>query len=149
MKVIVLALLLTLLPTLAGQTAVEARTGEQNCLALNIYYEARGSSQLDMKAVGSVTVNRVKSKNFSRSVCSVVYQPGQFSWTTDKYPNIPTDRKQWKLSQKIADDIISGEQEDVTSGATYFYDHKRVKPRWTRKMTETLRTNHHSYLKIV
>lgn len=148
MKVTILALLLTLLP-LSTTTVVEARTGEQNCLALNIYYEARGSSQLDMKAVGSVTVNRVKSKYFSKkSVCSVVYQPGQFSWTTDKYPNIPTDQKQWKLSLKIADTIISGEQEDVTSGATYFYDHSRVRPTWARKMTMTLKTQNHSYMKL-
>ena len=63
-----------------------------DCLAKNIYFEARGESLEGMLAVGIVTLNRVKSPNWPNSECGVVWQPKQFSWTWDG------------LSDKINDD---------------------------------------------
>lgn len=34
-----------------------------------------------MKAVAIVTINRVKNSKFPGTICDVVYQPKQFSWT--------------------------------------------------------------------
>lgn len=55
---------------------------DQQCLAANVFFEARGESLKGMKAVAAVTLNRVNHKNYPRSVCAVVFQKKQFSWTS-------------------------------------------------------------------
>ena len=47
------------------------------CLALTIYYEARGEPTIGQYAVAEVVLNRAEKRDLS--VCDVVYQPGQFS----------------------------------------------------------------------
>lgn len=144
MKLFITALLLSLMLPVQN---IKATTMEQNCLALNIYHEANGSSKLDMRAVGHVTANRVKSKRFNNSICGVVYQKGQFSWTVHKSKS--TNLRGFAKAEEVADNILAGNDKDVTSGATYFYDYRRVKPRWSTRMSETLRTDVHSYRKPV
>jgi spore germination cell wall hydrolase CwlJ-like protein len=51
------------------------------CLATNIYHEARGEGYLGGLAVAVVTLNRTRHVDYPRTVCEVVYQPQQFSWT--------------------------------------------------------------------
>lgn len=51
------------------------------CLVKNVYWEARGESRAGMKAVAQVTLNRVRAAQWPDSVCEVVRQPRQFSWT--------------------------------------------------------------------
>ena len=54
------------------------------CLATNIYHEARGESIIGQKAVAFVTMNRAKSGKYPSNVCNVVFQKGQFSWVHQK-----------------------------------------------------------------
>ena len=57
------------------------------CLTLNVYHEARGEPFLGQVAVAEVTLNRVDDLRWPDTVCEVVYQPYQFSWTLeDKDP---------------------------------------------------------------
>lgn len=128
---------------MAPATNLQASSTEQRCLALNIYHEANGSSKLDMRSVGHVSKNRQRSGKFRDTICGVVYQPGQFSWTRHK--NQPG--KNFDKSEKIAQNIINGSDRDPTNGALYFYDFRRVQPKWSYKMNETLRTDVHSYRK--
>ena len=57
---------------------------EVECLAKNMYHEARGESYQGMVAVAFVTLNRTVSEVFPSKVCDVVYQKNQrgcqFSW---------------------------------------------------------------------
>lgn len=62
--------------------AVDAK--ELNCLTLAIYKEARGESNLGQQLVGKVVLNRVEDPYFPDTICKVVYQKNQFSWTKDK-----------------------------------------------------------------
>jgi len=57
---------------------------ELNCLTLAIYKEARGESNLGQQLVGKVVLNRVEDPYFPDTICKVVYQKNQFSWTKDK-----------------------------------------------------------------
>ena len=59
-------------------------TKELNCLTLAIYKEARGESNLGQQLVGKVVLNRVEDPSFPDTICKVVYQKNQFSWTEDK-----------------------------------------------------------------
>ena len=51
------------------------------CLARNVYYEARGESSAGQYAVAEVTMNRKASQHYPKTVCEVVYQREAFSWT--------------------------------------------------------------------
>jgi hypothetical protein len=57
---------------------------ELACLEKNIYNEARGEIDEGQLAVAFVTIARAQSKKFPSSICGVVYQNKQFSWTFDK-----------------------------------------------------------------
>src|SRR5919106_4678476 len=52
-----------------------------DCLARNVYYEARGEPIAGQYAVAEVTMNRKASPRYPKTVCEVVYQKEAFSWT--------------------------------------------------------------------
>ena len=52
-----------------------------DCLARNVYYEARGEAIAGQYAVAEVTMNRKSSPHYPKTVCDVVYQKEAFSWT--------------------------------------------------------------------
>lgn len=55
-----------------------------NCMIENIYLEARGEDLKGKILVGSVVINRSKDKHYPSTICGVVYQPHQFSWTGNR-----------------------------------------------------------------
>ena len=67
------------------------RALELHCLAENIYYEARGEPLDGQYAVAEVTLNRVRSPYFPKTICAVVHDTrwdslrhryvAHFSWT--------------------------------------------------------------------
>jgi spore germination cell wall hydrolase CwlJ-like protein len=72
-----------------GQSSIEETPEpipkeEIECLSRNIYHEARGEGHVGMTAIAMVTLNRVKDPRWPKTVCKVVYQPYQFSWTHQK-----------------------------------------------------------------
>lgn len=54
---------------------------EFKCLVDNVYYESRGEPLEGQRMVSKVVLNRTKHPKFPKSICGVVYQPFQFSWT--------------------------------------------------------------------
>jgi hypothetical protein len=106
------------------------------CLALNIYHEARGEPEAGKVAVAHVVMNRVKSRRFPNSVCTVVTQGGekrryrcQFSWHCDGRPDRPKNRRAWRKSQRLAEKVLSGQVEDRTQGALWYHA-EYVSPYW-------------------
>ena len=61
----------------------DQRIDEKVCLACNLYFEARGEEKTGIVAVAMVTLNRVNSFEYPNSICKVVWQKWQFSWTRD------------------------------------------------------------------
>ncbi len=109
-----------------------------NCLAKNIYFEARGESYKGKIAVAQVTLNRVKHPgDFSKTICGVVYQPDQFSWTSLPKQAI-IDKKQWEECLHIARGVLHGKIFLDDFNALYFHAH-HVKPYW-RKSKQHIRT---------
>ena len=101
------------------------------CLAKNIYHEARGESLAGKLAVAKVTLNRVGHHHFPDTVCGVVYQPRQFSWTRQPQLRVK-DLKAWQESLHIARDAIYNGLDEVKLSALYFHSIK-IKPNWKRK----------------
>ena len=63
---------------------------EIHCGAQNVYFESQGEPGLGMVAVSQVVINRVKDKRWPDTICEVVWQNKQFSWTHDgKSDRIP------------------------------------------------------------
>lgn len=58
-----------------------AKADETKCLAEAIYREARGESLVGQLAVAQTIINRKNHPNFPDSICKVVFQKNQFSWT--------------------------------------------------------------------
>lgn len=88
------------------------------CLAINIYHEARGEPVIDQIAVAAITMNRVKDRDYPDSVCEVVNQPYQFSWTLSK-PKI-NDKKSFKRAKRIAAAYYYGMLKNPVGARKYF-----------------------------
>jgi spore germination cell wall hydrolase CwlJ-like protein len=91
------------------------------CLALNIYFEARGESPSGKAAVAYVVINRRDSGRFAPTICSVVWQRSQFSWTVRPVGSlVPREQAVWETCQRIALAVLARQTKDPTSGALYF-----------------------------
>ena len=110
----------------------QASMKDIDCLAQNIYHEARSEPIKGQIAVAQVTVNRVKASNFKKSVCSIVFEPNQFSWTAHKHLRV-RETKAWKLSQAIAKAVLTNSIRIPNFTATHYHTNK-VNPKWNRKM---------------
>lgn len=86
-----------------------ASASELDCLARNIYYEARGEGEAGMVAVAWVTFNRKHAREFPNTLCGVVYDKRhgvQFSWTVanNRAPHGP----EWRDARRIAAAVHNG-----------------------------------------
>lgn len=100
------------------------------CLAMNIYHEARGEPEMGKLAVAAVTMNRVDNKHYPDSVCGVVWQKKQFSWTSAKAESqIIKDAKAWENALEIAQRFMSGSELSVVGKATHYHN-LAVSPAW-------------------
>ena len=115
-----------------------------NCLAKNIYFEARDQKPKGQIAVALVTINRVKSKRFPNSICKVVEQANRkngklvlhkchFSWFCDGKNDTPRDKLSWDISLLIARAMLRNPMRDFLHGATH-YHRIDVDPYWNKKM---------------
>ena len=136
---------------------------EVECLAKNIYFEARGESIFGQIAVAQVTLNRTKDHRFPDNVCGVIYQAKlstwwkethnrnvpvrnmcQFSWYCDGKSDNPKDLKSWKQALHVADTSLRGEYIDVTEGALWYHS-KKVNPEWSSHFTKTTVIDNHYF----
>ena len=127
---------------------VNADESEIECLAQNIYHEARSESTAGRMAVALVTLNRVTDTRFPDSICGVVkqtkYYPSgridlhscQFSWYCDGKPDTIKDENCYKDILLIAEVMYTYETEDFTEGALWYHSPK-VKPKWSMAVSYT------------
>lgn len=85
-----------------GHDILTADWNELECLAANIYHEARGESTLGQELVAQVTVNRVNSKYYPDTTCGVVRDDRQFSWTQDGRSDQIKNRTAYEKAYRIA-----------------------------------------------
>lgn len=125
-------------------------TREIQCLAENIYFEARGEGRQGMIAVAYVTKNRMESSRFPDTICGVVYQSNsrgcQFSWTCDGHADKVRDQVSWERAREIAQTVLGGtsSEQDPTKGAT-FYHTASILPYWADSMVRTATLGNHIF----
>ncbi|MEH3045896.1 cell wall hydrolase [Sphingomonas adhaesiva] len=111
-------------PTLAAAVAdqsIPSNTGDDlRCLAGAIYFEARGEPLAGQLAVAEVILNRTQSRRFGSDVCSVVTQPGQFSFVRGgRIPAAPSN-DDWRTAVAVAKVALKDAWESDASNALYF-----------------------------
>ena len=116
----------------------------KNCLAMNIYHEARGESIEGQYAVAHVTMNRVNDRRWDDNVCDVVYQPKQFSWTHTIMDHTPKDKKAWAIANEIALATLDGRVPDNTSDSTHYHA-EYVNPFWANDYEEVTQIGTHIF----
>ena len=120
---------------------------QANCLALNVYFEARGETIQGQRAVAWATLNRVDHADYPDTICDVVWQPSQFSWTRDKRGNVPKDKGAWDLAQLIAWAVLFQHQQDMsdpTDGSIMFHA-SYAKPVWRKRFVRTGQIDSHVF----
>ena len=106
---------------------------ELECLTRNVYYESGNQSYKGKLAVALVTLNRVNHPNYPDTICKVVYQPMQFSWTKDsKLLATKVNNQQWFESFLAAKEAMSGSSALGSFSATHFHN-IWVDPKWGLK----------------
>lgn len=112
---------------------------EYNCLVKNIYFEARNQTLAGKQAIAVVTLERVKSKSYPKTVCGVVTEERkkgtcQFSWLCDGKSDTPKlsskqELKAWQRAETVAQDALLDRVDSIVKGATMFHA-DYVKPDW-------------------
>jgi len=128
-------LLFLLLITPVITNAATWPIGEPDCLAANVYFEARGESLAGQYMVAYVTMNRVNSNRFPNTICEVVWQNKQFSWLNDGIIKHPKDSDAWKIACHIATQFLLKlpmSQTDLSEGALYYHA-DYVSPEWSAR----------------
>ncbi|MGI9317131.1 MAG: cell wall hydrolase [bacterium] len=116
--------------TEAFDYSVDSPGQELGCMAMNIYHEGRGESAKGRAAIASVTMNRVRSHRYPDSVCEVVWQRKQFSWTAvAPRHHVINDPKAWKQALVVAQLFLSGAQISLVGDATHYHS-VHVQPSW-------------------
>ena len=120
------------------------------CLALNIYWEARSEPVTGQLAVAAVTLNRVSHPRYPNDVCEVVYQSGargcQFSWWCDGKPDRPDEPLAWAKAVEMAFLAASMELPDPTGGALWYHA-DYVDPHWARSKLVVARIGRHLFFR--
>ncbi len=143
------ALAYTKLTSFYWNPSAEDYIKEIDCLAKNIYFEARNEKLLGKLAVGLVTINRLLDPEFPETICDVVWQKrrhpntkkwvAQFSWTWDGKKDKPLNQEKWDdalalawvlLDEKTLHNIV-----DFTEGSIYYHA-DYVKPWWSEKLIQ-------------
>lgn len=140
MRLPLLVTLLFLLPSLA-QTPPALKIpslNQLNCLVRNTYYEARGEPEEGQIAVAQVVLNRVDHKSYPKTICGVVYQRKQFSWTAHKQKA----KIGWQEWQKSLDASVKAY--NLPRIQATHYHNLTVYPQWGLRWTKTIK-NHVFY----
>jgi spore germination cell wall hydrolase CwlJ-like protein len=131
----------------------QRRESDLQCLAENIYFEARGEPLNGQYAVAEVTLNRTRAPNFPHTICSVVHQMrwdptrkrmvGDFSWT-ELGGLSPDDGPAWKRAMEVANAAYDDLRDPIVPGAL-FYHSTSVRPGWARSRTAITTIGNHIF----
>jgi len=114
------------------------------CLALTVYHEGRGEPLHGQYAIAHVVMNRVKDGRWGSTVCSVVAQKKQFSYT-EKH-SFPKDMDALQEAVRVSRYVING-MTDSTQGSTHYFNPNLAAPDWAGDLQYVMRIGDHVFYK--
>ena len=115
------------------------------CLAQAIYFEARGEPLAGQLAVGAVIVNRTTSGRYPSDYCSVVTQPGQFSFVRGGHiPSPDESSPAWIRARALAQIAHQDLWHSAAGDALYFHA-RYVSPGWARNKVQLAAIESHIF----
>ena len=124
---------------------------EQKCLAQAIYFEARSEPIDGQRAVGTVILNRVRSKSYPDTICGVVWQGApklfscQFSFACDGRSDNPKNPRAWNEALAIAADLLSNGTRSALHDNVLYYHAEYVSPAWASTMSRVAQIGKHVF----
>lgn len=115
------------------------------CLAENMFFEARSEGSLGMKLVADNVFKRLSIRyRGADTVCDVITFPGQYSWLWDDVPDVVLYEEMsimwqaYRTAEQYILDYASGEYEyeqlgECLDGATHYHKNTIV-PYWVPSM---------------
>ena len=132
---------------------VQNRARELQCLAENVYFEARGEPLNGQYAVAEVTINRLRSPFFPKTICGVVHDTrwdplrrrftAHFSWTQMEDRGEPWGPL-WQQSIAVATAVINETHMPVVPDALYYHADS-VQPYWANPKRSVARIGSHVF----
>ena len=122
------------------------------CLAVAIFFEARGEPIDGQELVANVILNRVEHSSYPDTICGVVNQRKQFSYTHElprlgmssnplDYNDYP-DEIAWELSKEIAKETLDN---GVINPYILMYHADYVDPYWADHYTVSGQVGRHIF----
>lgn len=148
------AMALTLFTTVMhAMVANDTNRRELTCLAMNVYYEARGEPVEGQHGVAAVTMNRVLDSRYPNTICKVVHQKrwdylrkrnvSAFSWT--EFDSVPEpEGEAWHRAVEVAEAAIHRRGEPMLDGAVHYHA-RRIRPSWARGKKPVARIGRHVF----
>jgi spore germination cell wall hydrolase CwlJ-like protein len=137
----------------ARELAQAKQRTDLECLARNVYYEARGEPRPGQYAVAEVTMNRLASARYPDSVCGVVHEKrwdeirgryvGAFAWTEFDALAEP-EGEAWDAARKVAEEAYFGRAPRQLDGATHFHA-TYLNPSWAKQRKRVARIGGHVF----
>lgn len=121
-----------------------------DCLAYTIVYEAGNQPVNVQRIIADAVINRRESDKFPNTLCSVVLQKNQFSWTANQRwkHNMITNRIGGKQTMSQLNVAYAVAYTELLFGTTHdymFFTDKSIRPRWTRNMQLTQKGDFYFY----
>jgi N-acetylmuramoyl-L-alanine amidase len=114
------------------------------CLARNVYYEARGEPMAGQYAVAEVTMNRKALPRYPKTVCDVVYQKEAFSWTELGVLEPPAGDA-WLRAVQVAEDVYYQRRpRTLQTNVTHFHA-TYVQPDWSAEKRKVAKIGRHVF----
>ena len=121
------------------------------CLAQAVYFEAGFQPVEGQRAVAQVVVNRVRDRDFPKTVCGVVYEGWrrrtgcQFSFVCDgSLWRRPPTHDELASAEQIARDALGGHVMTAIGTATHYHSW-RVDPAWNDTLVKTAQIGDHIF----
>ena len=136
-----------------GEARARQRADDLQCLAENVYFEARGEPLAGQYAVAEVTLNRTHAANFPHTICAVVHEArwdplrrrhvADFSWT-ELGALSPEDGTAWRQARAVANAAYDELSPPLVPDALYYHA-TSVRPDWARSRRAVATIGNHIF----
>ena len=143
-------------PPIQLREDIVANNNEYRCAVRNLYHEGRGEGLVGQAFIVKTVLNRVRDTKHPHSVCKVIYQNKQFSWThqipkhKQQVPNKTTSEKELLKQLEALSTVVIWLDRigvDFTDNSKYYHS-IRVKPKWDySKLVKTNVVGNHVFYK--